>query len=179
MKRLMIGAAVVATVFSLAASASAAVFTIHGDWKMGSFKVKRDGKFAGAIDAFGQPGSRDRNGDACTVRWGRHGLKIVFYNLGGFNPCKPAHGFFLHARAKGQHWVTDRGLAIGDRRHRLRKLYPGATFHDAMPGFWPSGWWLVTRKSQVGTGGSYPGLLAHMKDRRVVAFHVRFPAGGD
>ena len=99
--RLMVGAAVVAIAFALAASASAAVFTIHGDWKMGSFKVKRDGTLGGAIDAFGEPGSRDRNGEVCTVRWARHGLKIVFYNLGGLNPCKPANGFFSNARARG------------------------------------------------------------------------------
>jgi hypothetical protein len=43
----------------------------------------------------------------------------------------------------------------------------------------PSGWWLVTRTSQFSTGGSYPGLLAHIQDRRVAAFHVRYPAGGD
>jgi hypothetical protein len=173
-----LGAAIVAG-FVLTAEAGAAGFTIHGDWRMGSFKVKRDGTLRGAIDAFGQPGSRERNGEICTVRWARHGLKIVFYNLGGFNPCRPAHGFFSRARARGAGWETDRALRIGDRQRRLRNLYPGATFHPAMPNFWPSGWWLVRRTSQFGTGGSYPGLLAHMQDRRVAAFHVRYPAGGD
>jgi hypothetical protein len=28
-------------------------------------------------------------------------------------------------------------------------------------------------------GGFNPGLLAHMQDRRVAAFYVRYPAGGD
>jgi hypothetical protein len=177
-KRLLISALIAASLL-LASSAAGAVFTIHGDWRMGSFKVKRDGTLGGAIATFGQPGSRDRNGEVCTVRWGRHGLKIVFYNLGGLNPCKPAHGFFSNARARGPHWVTERGLEIGDRQHRLRRLYPGATIHRAMANFWPSGWWLVTRTSQFGTGGSYPGLLADMSDRRVAAFHVRYPAGGD
>jgi hypothetical protein len=164
---------------ALTGSAGSAVFTIHGDWRMGSFRVKGDGTLGGAIDAFGKPGSRDRNGGACTVRWARHGLKIVFYNLGGSNPCRPATGFFSNARARGQHWETDKGLRIGDRQRRLRNLYPNAKFHRALPNFYPSGWWLVPRRSQFGTGGLYPGLLAHMRDRRVVSFHVRYPAGGD
>jgi hypothetical protein len=161
------------------ASASTAAFTIHGDWKMGSFAVKRDGTLGGAIDAFGRPASRDRNGESCTVRWPRHGLKMHFYNLGGLNPCRRASGYFSNARAKGPHWETNRGLQIGDRQRRLRKLYPGADFHTALQPYWPSGWWLVTRTSPFGTGDSYPGLLAHLRDHRVFAFHVRYPAGGD
>jgi hypothetical protein len=179
MTRLIICLAAVTVALALAASAGSAVFTIHGDWKMGSFKVKRDGTLGGAINAFGQPGSQERNGEVCTVRWARHGLKIVFYNLGGSNPCEPATGFFSNARARGPKWETNRQLRIGDRQRRLKNLYPNATFHSALRNFYPSGWWLVTRRSQFGTGGSYPGLLAHMRDRRVIAFHVRYPAGGD
>lgn len=173
--------AITASVVLLVAAPSigAAGFTIHGDWKMGSFAVKRDGTLRGAIQTFGQPSSKARNGEICTVRWTRHGLKIVFYNLGGNNPCRPAFGFFSNARAKGRHWDTDRGLRIGDGQRRLRNLYPGASFHRANGDFWPSGWWLVRRHSQFGTGGYYPGLLAHMKDRKVQSFHVRFAAGGD
>ena len=83
MKRLVIGVAAAAVVFITAASASAHEFTIRGDWKLGSFAVKRDGTLRGAIDAFGRPGSKERDGVACVVRWPRHGLKIQFYNLGG------------------------------------------------------------------------------------------------
>jgi hypothetical protein len=115
----------------------------------------------------------------CTVRWARHGLRIVFYNLGGQNPCRPAFGFFSNARVRGPHWRTNRGLKIGDGRQRLRNLYPNARFHPAEPGFWPAGWWLVRRSSAIGSGGGYPGLLARMRDGRVAAFHVRYPAGGD
>ncbi|HEY7003758.1 MAG TPA: hypothetical protein VH281_05710 [Gaiellaceae bacterium] len=163
----------------VASSAGAAVFTIRGDWRMGSFAVKKDGTLGGAVEAFGQPGAKVRNGEVCTVRWSRHGLRIVFYNLGGRNPCSGKFGFFSNARARGPHWVTNRGLAIGDRERRLENRYPNAKFHPAERGFWPAGWWLVRRRSQFGTGGFYPGLLAHMHNRRVQAFHVRFPAGGD
>jgi hypothetical protein len=179
MKRFTISLAILAALLLVPASAGAAVFTIHGDWKMGSFAVKRDGTLGGAIDAFGRPASRDRDGEACTVRWPRHGLRMHFYNLGGLNPCRRATGHFSNARARGPHWNTNRGLRIGDRQRRLRNLYPGADFHPALPLYWPAGWWLVTRKSPFGTGGRYPGLLARMRDHRVAAFHVRYPAGGD
>jgi hypothetical protein len=180
-KRLAIGVAASALILAAAGSASAHVFTIRGDSKMGSFLVKRDGTLRGAIDAFGTPGDRDRRqgGSVCIVRWPQHGLKIVFYNLGGQNACRPAYGFFSNARARGPHWRTDRDLEIGDRQRRLRNLYPNAKFHAAEPGFWPAGWWLVRRWSPIGTGGYYPGLLATVEDRRVDAFYVRYAAGGD
>jgi hypothetical protein len=179
-KRMAVAVAAVAVTLVAAASAGAHTFTIRGDWKMGSFLVKQDGTLRGAIDAFGQPGSRERRygGSACVVRWPRHGLKIHFYNLGGRDACRPAYGFFLHARARGPHWQTSRGLEIGDSRRRLRNLYPNATHHSAQPGYWPAGWWLVRRWSPVG-GAYYPGLLARVEDRHVQAFQVRYPAGGD
>jgi hypothetical protein len=152
------------------------VFTIRSDWKIGSFLVKRDGTLAGAIEAFGAPGYRDRDGSSCVVRWVRHGLKIVFYNLGGQNPCRPAYGFFSRARARGPHWQTGKGLEIGDRQRRMRNLYPNAEFHPFPK---PAGWWLVRRRTPFGGGGSYPGLLAKIENRHVLAFHVRYPAGGE
>jgi hypothetical protein len=180
-RRLVIGMAACAALLVGTAPAGAHTFTIRGDWKMGEFRVKRDGTLRGAIDAFGTPGDRDRRfgGAACTVRWPRHGLRIDFYNLGGRNACRPAFGFFSDARARGPHWETNRGLAIGDRRRRLRSLYPDAEHHSSRPGSWPAGWWLVHRSSRFGVGGSYPGLLADVNERRVQTFHIRYPAGGD
>lgn len=179
MKRLVIGVAASVVMLIAAASASAHTITIEGDWKMGSFLVKRDGTLRGAIDAFGTPGDRDRRygGSVCVVRWPRHGLKIVFYNLGGRNACRPAYGFFSNARVRGPHWQTGRGLEIGDRRRRLHNLYPNARYHSATPGL-PAGWWLIRRWSPAG-GGSYPGLLATVEDRHVEALYVRYPAGGE
>jgi hypothetical protein len=61
--------AIAATVAGLviAPAGSAAGFTIGGDWRMGSFAVKADGTLRGAIDAFGSPGSKERNSEICTV----------------------------------------------------------------------------------------------------------------
>jgi hypothetical protein len=178
-RRVVTGLAAAAVALIAAGSANAQVLTIHGDWKIGSFAVKRDGTLAGAIDAFGRPGSRVRHGEACTVRWPRLGLRIGFYNLGGQNPCRGATGHFSNARAAGPHWRTNKGLEIGDTQRRLRDLYPNAVLHSGEESVFPPGWWLVTRRSQVGTGGTYPGLLATVRDRRVAQFQVRFPAGGD
>jgi hypothetical protein len=174
MRRIVSGWAVLTVALALASPASAHELTIYGDWKIGSFLVKRDGTLAGAIAAFGKPASRVRDGLACTVRWPRHGLRIGFYNLGGANPCRGETGFFSNARAQGTHWQTNRGLEVGDRAWRVKHLYPDATFHTN-----PPSWWLVTRRSQIGLGGKYPGLLAAVLDRRVAYFQVQYPAGGD
>lgn len=168
-----------AAVLSTAATASAHELTVRGDHRIGSFYVKRDGTLRGAIDAFGRPSSKTGSGDSCTARWGRHGLKILFYNLGGQDACRPAHGHFGTARLRGDHWTTNHGLDIGHTVRRLRNLYPRAEWHRSEPGFWPAGWWLKKARSPFGDGSAYPGLLAKMKDGRVAAFHVRYPAGGD
>jgi hypothetical protein len=152
-----------------AAPAGAHVFTIHGDWKMGRFEVNRDGTLAGAIRAFGQPTSHDRRRNRCTVRWSRHGLRMVFRNRAE-NPCRAASGMFSKARAKGPHWRTGRGLERGDRVGRLEKLYPDARFRPAGASR-AAGWWLV--RSGARTSNAYSGLLAEMKWKRVRAFHIR------
>jgi hypothetical protein len=61
----------------------------------------------------------------------------------------------------------------------LRRLYPAAQFYPGMRGARPAGWWLVTRASPFGVGGSYPGLLATTRSGVVNSFQVRYPAGGD
>jgi hypothetical protein len=154
-----------------AAPASAHVFTIRGDWKMGRFEINRDGTLAGAIAAFGEPTARDRRRNRCTVRWSRHGLRMVFRNRGE-NPCRAASGNFSKARAKGPHWRTGRGLERGDRDSRLRKLYPNAAFRPAGSSR-AAGWWLVRSGVRPGTRHGYSGLLAEMKWKRVRAFHIR------
>ena len=160
MRKLVIVIAACAAPSVGVAPASAQTFTIRGDWKMGTFLVKRDGTLRGAIDAFGTPGDRDRRfgGAACTVRWPRFGLRIDFTNLGGRNACRPAFGFFSDARARGPHWQTNRGLASGDRRRRLKNLYPEAEHHSSEPGFWPL------------DGGLSAGRLGSAQEARIPAF---------
>ena len=156
---------------ALAPSAHAAI-VIQGDTKLGRFEVKRDGTLRGAIAAFGRPASLRRSGVTCYARWPSIRLRITFYNLGGRNPCQPKSGYFSRAEIVGRDWHTRSGLKIGDPLRALTVLYPRARPH-------PPYWWLVVRRSPFGLGGSYPGLSAKIQNGRVVAFVVRYPAGGD
>ena len=151
---------------------------IAGDAKVGAFAVKTDGSLAGAMRAFGQPKLR-RTGEACTATWTQHGLTMNFYNLGGADPCAPRFGRFSKAVVHGTHWRTDKGLRVGMASSSIRRYYPRATFKRGLRFYWPSGWWLVTRRELFGGGGFYPGLLAETAGGKVISFQVRYPAGGD
>jgi hypothetical protein len=153
---------------------------ISGDWRIAGFRVRANGTLGGAIRAFGAPASKRRvfpTREGCRVVWRRLGVRILFYNLGGNDPCSRRYGYFNNARIDGTRWRTGRGLTIRQSVERLRDLYPRARYHRGGP--YGSGWWLVVRRSVIGIGGSYPGLLARSRDRRVTAFVVNYPAGGD
>jgi hypothetical protein len=97
---------------------------------------------------------------------------VNFYNLGGQDPCARQYGYFSEATMVGRHWVTAKGLRLGDPARRLYVLYSSRRF----TGSWA---WLVTRYSRIGDGGYYPGLAAKIHHGWVTAFRVRYPAGGD
>lgn len=167
-----------AALVSAGGAQAAPSFVLQNDTKIGAFAVKADGSLAGAIRAFGEPRLR-RTGEACTATWAPHGLTMSFYNLGGANPCSPRFGRFSKAITHGTRWRTDRGLRIGMASGVIRRYYPRATLKRGLRFYWPSGWWLVTRRELFGGGGYYPGLLAETARGRVVSFQVRYPAGGD
>jgi hypothetical protein len=169
-------ALICAAVAALPAPAAADTVVI-ADERIGSFRVKADGTLGGAWNAFGVPSRSVRTSSAtCLVRWARLGLRIGFYNLGGFPPCGRATGHFSNAAITGEQWRTGNGLRIGDRVMRLRSLYPGARY--GADGNGGEGWWLVTRRNSTGPG-TYPGLLARTRAGHVTALVVRYPAGGD
>ena len=152
---------------------------IVSDTSIAGFRVKPNGKLTGAIAALGTPTSKQRifsHGEGCLVRWRHLGVRMVFYNLGGQNPCSPRFGYFSDATAVGSRWRTGKGLRIRDPVRRLRTLYPRASYHSR--GLY-RGWWLVSRRAPFGERGTYPGLLARTRDQRVVTFIVTYPAGGD
>jgi hypothetical protein len=146
---------------------------IRGDVQIGRFLVKKNGTLDGAIRAIGPPTSlrRGRYAD-CTARWRSIGLRIVFYNLGGRNPCIRQYGYFSNATMVGRQWVTARGLRLGDPSRRLYVLYSPRRF----TGSWA---WLLTRWSPYGDGAYYPGLAAKIHRGWVTAFRIRYAAGGD
>ena len=164
--------------FALAAPsalARSASFIIQADHKIGPYSVRQDGSLRGVIASYGDPSSvrrHPRYREICHVGWSPIGLSITFYNLGGANPCAGATGRFGEATMTTTRWRTSVGLRVGDSLARLRALYRG----ERRRGAW---WWLVTRRSPFGEGGSYPGLAARVRGGRVVSFAVRYPAGGD
>jgi hypothetical protein len=159
--------------------ASALSFVVRGDTKIGTFAVKADGTLFGAIRAFGDPDSLRGRAESCTAAWGTYGLTIQFYNLGGRNACTPQYGFFSRAFMRGGRWRTGSGLRVGVPVRWILRFHPRATWHPGERHFWPSGWWLVTRRSPYGNGGQYPGLLAETRNGLVFGLQVRYAAGGD
>ena len=154
-------------------------FVIRGDERIGTFAIKTDGTFRGAIRAFGSPSGSYGPGETCTAIWRQYGLTIFFYNLGGQDACVPRYGYFSKAIMATGIWRTASGLRVGMPTRAIRRFYPRATFNRGVRYAWPSGWWLVTRTSHYGNGGQYPGVLADTRHGRVFAFQVRYPAGGD
>ena len=167
------GLLIAVAALALAASAAAAPSqVIRSDEKLGAFAIKNDGTLGGAIRALGAPTSRARNQESCHTRWASLGVQILFYNLGGQNPCSNTFGRFGKATVVGSGWGTSNGLKIGDSLARLRQVFP----HSGKHGDW---YWLVIRPSRFGYGGHYAGLQAKIQHNRVVAFVLTYQAGGE
>src|SRR5262245_29606867 len=167
------GLLVVVAALAIAASAAAAPSqVIQGDVKLGAFAIQSDGSLGGAIRALGAPTSRSRHAAGCKMRWASLGVQILFYNLGGQDPCSNAFGRFGKATVVGSGWRTSNGLRIGDSLARLRQVFP----HSGKHGDW---YWLVIRPSRFGYSGHYAGLQAKISSGRVVAFVVTYQAGGE
>jgi hypothetical protein len=160
-------------------AAAAPSFVIHSDTRIGTYAVQADGSLAGVIRAFGEPARLRRTVEGCSGVWPTYGLTVDVYNLGGKDPCTPRYGRFDKAVMHGSLWRTAVGLRIGMSNAAVRRYYPRATFHRGMRHYWPSGWWLVRRVAIAGGPFAYPGLLAETRGGKVVAFQVRYPAGGD
>jgi hypothetical protein len=161
---------VVCGVVALAASAAFAgdVHVIQGDKSAGGIRIGRSTP-TDVKKLLGAPSFSRASGQTCVQRWRGLGLQVEFFTF-ETRPC--ARGATLIAtitnRAK---WRTALGLRVGDTVARLRSLYPRARLRGAAP---DRGYWLVTREicAEVG-GGSYPGLLARIRNGRVSALVAR------
>jgi hypothetical protein len=172
--------ALATTLLGASAASQPSSFVIQGDYKIGGYAVKEDGTLFGAIEEFGDPtslrrgGQRLRGWNACVARWRELGLRIVFYNLGGQDACKPQHGYFRDAIITGRQWRTSKGLQIRQPWRYILRHYSGA--RPSANGVW---WTLLPRKWPYGGGGTYAGLAAKVMDGWVVAFQVYYQAGGE
>jgi hypothetical protein len=102
----------------------------------------------------------------------RTGLRITFANFGVGSACDRDLGRSQTARAYGGRWRTKRGLKVGARLRRLRRVYPHASRHGRS-------WWLVTAVSPFGEGGRYPVLAATVRGGHVRSFTLRIGAAGE
>jgi hypothetical protein len=125
------------------------------------------------VARFGAPTVRRRVEQvACDVRWSPIGLRVLFANLGGLDPCSDEGGHAQRAVVTGARWRTARGLRIGDSLARLRERYPGAVLRNRV-------WWLARAFSPIGTGGDYPVLAAVVRSGEVRALRLSIGAAGD
>jgi hypothetical protein len=166
----------------VAAPATAAPFTINVRGSadsfgrvlaIGDFKPSRDPTLGAALDAFGDPSSQRRFGNAaCKLAWHGLGVKVLFANFGGGEACEEEVGRSQTARAYGDRWRTAKGLRVDQTLGRLRNLYPSATRHGRS-------WWLVTAVTHIGETRRYPVLAATVRGGRVGSFSLQIGAAGD
>ena len=145
--------------------------------RIGDYKVREDGSSQGAVKVFGEPNDqvRDEIEDSCTMTWGgTYRMEIVFYNLGGADPCRK--GRFCRARLTGEHWRTTKRLQIGEAVRRLQRLYPDA---QEFPSGDTTFWGLEPTEFACGRDARQGGLNAVVRDGVVIAFTVSFLGGGD
>ena len=140
---------------------------------IGDFRPERDPSLSAATSAFGAPTNVSRtSSSSCRGLWSPVGVRILFVNLGGGGPCAAALTKSQVVRAFDTRWRTGRGLGVGDRLRRLRRIYPGATRHGRS-------WWLVTGRNVFVGGRLYPVLRATLKNGRVSSFALDVGAGGE
>jgi hypothetical protein len=105
----------------------------------------------------------------CYVSYASDGVTITFVNLGapGFSACDPSAGKAQTMVASAPGWRTNRGLAVGDRLKRLKKLYRERKLKRGV-------WELVGKPSFIGTSGHQVVLAAFVAGSRVTGFKA-FP----
>jgi hypothetical protein len=144
---------------------------LMGDRYVGGVPVLS--KLKRATTVFGAPDTtRHVSQYECRAVWRRIGLTLSYLSLGNGDPCQ--FGGMVTATATSTAWRTNRGLRIGDRVTRLRRLYPRAK-SVATPPY--GGWWLITRHTCPTTGSqAYPGLRARTSATKVIALIVNVAA---
>jgi hypothetical protein len=168
--RWVAAAAAVAALAGFAVPAASAPFLIVGDKEVGG--VRMGATLSRATTVLGAPDTTSRMSNVeCRAVWRSLGLTLTFLDFSN-RPC--ASGGAVIAIATAAQWQTLKGLRVGQRIARLRRLYPGATLHRGAP---YDGWWLIPRRTCAEVGSqAYPGLLARVAHKRITAFVVTVAA---
>jgi hypothetical protein len=103
--------------------------------------------------------------DLCYVSYASEGVTITFADFGspGVSACDPSAGKAQVMVASAAGWRTNRGLAVGDRVKRLKKLYRERKLKRGV-------WELVGKRSPIGVTGHQVVLAAFVTGGRVTGF---------
>jgi hypothetical protein len=144
------------------------VHVIQGDTSAGGIRVGRSTP-VNVKQLFGAPSFSRASGQTCVQRWAGLGLRVEFFTF-ETRPCARGGALIVTVTNRAK-WRTALGLRVGDAAARVRALYPRARLRGAGT---DRGYWLVTRQicAEVG-GGSYPGLLARIRNGHVSALVSR------
>jgi hypothetical protein len=95
---------------------------------LGGWHVRAHPEYGKAVFALGEPTRVSGSGNPCTATWAGLGLSILFTSFGGDTSCGDtnAQRAVVKGPAGRRAWRTQRGLRVGDRFARLRRLYPNA-----------------------------------------------------
>jgi hypothetical protein len=164
-------AVVVALAIVGAAFGAAREHVIQGDKNAGGIRIGRSTP-PQVKRLFGTPSAirPSASGQSCVQTWTAAKLAVEFFTF-ETKPCSKGMALIVTVTGRAG-WRTAVGLRVGDSGARVKKLYPRASLKAGF--VQDRGYWLVTRKicAEVG-GGSYPGLLARMKNGRVSALVAR------
>jgi hypothetical protein len=133
-----------------------------------------DPSTAAANSIFGLGTVRTESDDLCIVDYSVVGLTISFADFGapGVGACDPSAGKAQVLTATGPAWRTDRGLTIGDRLRKLKRLYPERRLRKGR-------YELIGKKSLIGPSGHQTVLSAFLRGHRVSALRVFAGAAGE
>ena len=139
---------------------------------LGNWHVRAHPDYGKAVFALGEPSRVTGDGVPCTAYWNSLGLRILFTSFGGATSCSDASAqrAVIKGSAGRNAWRTERGLRVGDRFARLRRLYPNARRR-------PGARVIVYQQDPfIGDGSIITALIRH---KRVASLQLWLGGAGD
>jgi hypothetical protein len=139
---------------------------------LGDWHVRAHPEYGKAMFALGEPTQVSSPGNPCSAGWAHLGLRILFTSFGGATSCAEtnAQSAVIKGAAGRRAWRTQRGLRVGDRFARLKRLYPNARRK-------PGARVIVYQKDPfIGDGDIITALIRH---KRVASFRLWLGGAGD